>query len=149
MVWLWASRIRNYLYVSGSASFHQQAKIIWKFWISASVADLWHLVKIRTGSVPLANGSGSYSGSCYFRQWLSRWQPKKNFLRFFPHYVLKLHIHHFSKIIWIRENQTHTDFTDLDPEPQHWFLQFCDFLLLFLTYLLSSKTDINGPNSKK
>ncbi len=55
-------------------------------------------VRIR-GSVPLTKGSGfgSDSGSCFFRQWPSRWQLKSFFpLRFLADYFLKLHVHHFS-----------------------------------------------------
>ncbi len=53
------------------------------------------LVRIRIRwSVPLINGSGS----CYFRQWPSRWQLKSDFYSFFAYYFLKLHLHHFSKI---------------------------------------------------
>jgi hypothetical protein len=38
------------------------------------------------GSVTLTNGSGSDSGSCYFRQWPSRWQRKFFFfLSFFAY----------------------------------------------------------------
>jgi hypothetical protein len=50
------------------------------------------LVRIRIRRfVPLTNGSGL--GSCYFRQWPSRWR-----WSFFACYFLKLHLHHFLKI---------------------------------------------------
>ncbi len=49
------------------------------------------LVRIRIrGSIPLTNGSGSWS--CYFSQCPSRRQQK-----FFPYYLLKVHLNHFSK----------------------------------------------------
>ncbi len=42
-------------------------------------------------------GLGSGSGSCYFRQWPSRWQLKiLCFLRSFAFYFSKLHLDHFS-----------------------------------------------------
>ncbi len=48
-----------------------------QIWLLISVADPWHLVRIWIrGSVSLANGSGFRTGSCYFRQWRSRWQLK-------------------------------------------------------------------------
>jgi hypothetical protein len=39
----------------------------------------WIRIRIR-GSMPLTNGSGSGSRSCYFRHWPSRCQQKSNFL---------------------------------------------------------------------
>ncbi len=45
--------------------------ILAQIWIRGSVP-------LTNGSVPLTNGSGS--GSCYFRQWPSRWQQKIIFL---------------------------------------------------------------------
>ncbi len=55
------------------------------------------MVRIRVcGCVLLTNGSGS----CYFRQWLTRRQQKNIFFStFFASYFLKLHLHYFSKII--------------------------------------------------
>ncbi len=55
-----------------------------RFWFYhlTSVADPWHFGTDADpdGSVPLTDGSwsdaGSGSGSCYFRQWPSRWQYK-------------------------------------------------------------------------
>ncbi len=58
--------------------------------------------------MPLTNGSGSESGSCYFRHWPSRCQQKTNFLtQFFCIilYFLKVHLHHFSKIKSQKESQ--------------------------------------------
>jgi hypothetical protein len=48
-------------------------------------------IRIRV-SIPLTNGS--WSGSCFFRQWPSRRQQKILFSSIF----LKVHLHHFSKI---------------------------------------------------
>ncbi len=65
------------------------------------IHDILGWIRIRIlGSMPLTNGSGSGSGSCYFRQWPSRCQQKTNILiQFFSaYYFLKLHLHHFSKI---------------------------------------------------
>ncbi len=55
-------------------------------------------IRIR-GSVPLTNDSGSGFGSCYFRQWNSRWQLKNFFSsKLFAFYFLTLHVHNFSNI---------------------------------------------------
>ncbi len=43
------------------------------------IHDIFGWIRIR-GSMPLTNGSGSVSGSCYFRHWPSRCQQKTNFL---------------------------------------------------------------------
>jgi hypothetical protein len=64
------------------------------------------LVRIRIWT----NGSGSDtksgSGSCFFRQWPSRWQLKKKFSSSFCSYdFLKLHLHHFSMIKSHKESQ--------------------------------------------
>ncbi len=46
------------------------------------------------------------SGSCYFRHWTSRCQQKTNFFtHFFCFLLLKLHLHHFSKIKSQKESQ--------------------------------------------
>ncbi len=58
------------------------------------------------GSIPLTNGSGCGSWSCHFRQWSSRCHQKLNFLSFFAHYFLKIHLHHFSKIKIIKKSKT-------------------------------------------
>ncbi len=79
------------------------------------IRDILVRIRIR-GSVPLTNESGSGSGSCYFRQWPSRWQRKiKCFSCFFVFYFLTLHLHHFSKI------KSHKDpyLVLTDPYPQH------------------------------
>ncbi len=57
-----------------------------------------------SGSAPLTNrfgsspGSGSSSGSCSFRQWLSRRQQKYFFSTFFCLLLSKVHLYHSSKI---------------------------------------------------
>ncbi len=59
------------------------AKKLVKRWVSNSkpvlrIRDILVWIRI-SGFVPLTNhGSGSDSGSCYFRQWHSRWQLKIN-----------------------------------------------------------------------
>ncbi len=58
------------------------------------IRDMLVRIRILCGSIPLTKGSGS----CYFRQWPSRWQLKIIFsLNFFVYYFLKLHLHHFSR----------------------------------------------------
>ncbi len=60
------------------------------------IRDILIQIRIR-GSIPLTNRS--WFGSCYFRQWPSRWQLKIIFLKFFfAYYFLKVHLHHFAKI---------------------------------------------------
>ncbi len=50
------------------------------------------------GSMPLTNGSGCGSGSCYFSHWPSRCQQKIEFLlNFFAFYFLKVHLYHFQR----------------------------------------------------
>ncbi len=59
------------------------------------------LVRIRIrGSIPLTNGSGSFS----FRQWPSRCQ-QKYLLKFFVCYFLKVHLHHSSQNKSIKKSQ--------------------------------------------
>ncbi len=50
------------------------------------------MVRIRIrGSVPLTSGSGS--GSCFFRQWTTRWQQNISIYRsFFAYFFLNVHI---------------------------------------------------------
>ncbi len=107
--------------------------------------DPWLLVRIRTrGSVPLTNGSGS----CYFRPWPLRCQQKTIlFLCFSAYYLLKVHLHYFSKIKSHKEVTKHkvsrffllfllddrrihirsqsrirtSDITDPDQTSQNWF----------------------------
>jgi hypothetical protein len=66
----------------------------------------WIRIRIR-GSMPLTNGSGFGSGSCYFRHWPSRCQQKTYFLTqfFSAYYILKVHLHHFSKLKSQKESQ--------------------------------------------
>jgi hypothetical protein len=53
------------------------------------------LVRIRIcGSIPLTNGCGS----CYFRHWPSRQQQKILIFLKLCFFLLKVHLHHFSKI---------------------------------------------------
>ncbi len=54
------------------------------------------------GFMPMTNGSGS----CYFHQWPSRCQQKTNFFEksFSAYYLLKVSLHHFSKIKSQRES---------------------------------------------
>jgi hypothetical protein len=57
---------------------------------------VWIRIRIR-GSMPLTNGSGS--GSFFFHHWPSRCQQKTNFFKkFFSTVLLKVLLHHFSKI---------------------------------------------------
>jgi hypothetical protein len=67
-------------------------KAMQNLFVLNSVADPWHLGWIRIrGSMPLTNGSGFGSGSCYFRHWPSRCQQKTNFLNsFFAYYFFKV-----------------------------------------------------------
>ena len=65
------------------------------------IHDILGWIRIRIWirrSMPLTNGSGCGSGSCYFRQWRQR--------SFFAYYFLKVHLHHFSKI------KSNTEFTE-------------------------------------
>jgi hypothetical protein len=49
-------------------------------------------------SLPLTNGSGFGSGSCYFHHWPSRRQQKTNLNKsFYAYYWLNIHMHNFSK----------------------------------------------------
>ncbi len=52
-------------------------KFFYSFVLVLRIRDFLVRIQIR-GSVPLTNGFGSwsFSGSCYFRQWPSRWQLK-------------------------------------------------------------------------
>ncbi len=51
-----------------------------------------------SGSAPLTNGCGPYSGSYSFRHWFKT-PTKNNFLNnFFAYYFFKIHLHHSSKI---------------------------------------------------
>ncbi len=54
------------------------------------ICDILVRIRIR-GSMPLTNGSGSgfWSGSCYFRHWPSRPQPKNNNKKFFCSLLLE------------------------------------------------------------
>jgi hypothetical protein len=64
------------------------------------------LVQIRIrGSVPQTNGSGSGSGSCYFRQRPSRRQQTISKCFCLLRYFLKVHLHHFLKIKVIKKSQ--------------------------------------------
>ncbi len=68
----------------------------------------WYGPDPRTHTMPLTNGFVSGSGSCYFRQWPSRWQRKIKFLpgtKFFKNYFLKLHLRTFFK------NKSHKEVT--------------------------------------
>jgi hypothetical protein len=70
-----------------------------KVFLKGNVADPWHIgiwIRIR-GSMFLTTGSGSESGSCYFRHWPSRCQQKLIFFCFSAYFFLKVHLHHFSK----------------------------------------------------
>jgi hypothetical protein len=66
------------------------------------IVDPCILVWIRIrGSVPLTYGSGfgSSSGSCFFRQWLTRSQQKISFflkVSLLIRYFLRVHLHQFS-----------------------------------------------------
>jgi len=76
-------------YGSGSAVLRIHGILVWiriRIWIR--------------GFMPLTDGSGSWSGSCYFPHWPSRCQKRFFFCLkvFFVYYFLKLHLHHFSKI---------------------------------------------------
>ncbi len=62
------------------------------------IHDIFAWIRIR-GSMPLTNGSGS----CYFRHWPSRCQPKTNFLTQF--FLLVTSLHYFSKIKSQKESQ--------------------------------------------
>ncbi len=84
------------------------------------------LIRIR-GFIPLTDGSGS--GSCYYRQWPSRRKNKKFdfFLIFFSYYILKVHLHNFSKIkshkevtkqIGINVFLNIFDWWEKDPDPE-------------------------------
>jgi hypothetical protein len=56
---------------------------------------VWIRIWIR-GSMPLINGFGFGSETCYFRNLPTRCQQKTNFLNsFFAYYFLKVHLHHF------------------------------------------------------
>jgi hypothetical protein len=57
---------------------------------------VWILLR---GIMPLTYGSGLGSGSCYFHHWPSRRQQNTNKKKtFLAYYLLKVHLHHFSKI---------------------------------------------------
>ncbi len=64
------------------------------------IRDILVRIRIR-GSVPLANGTGSWS--CYFRPWPSR---RRQNLSFSASYFLKAHLHNFSKIKSHKEDIT-------------------------------------------
>ncbi len=70
------------------------------------IHDILVWIRIR-GSMPLTNGSGFGSGSCYFCHWPSRCQQKTNFLTqfFLLCYFLKVHLHYFWKIKSHKESQ--------------------------------------------
>ncbi len=99
--------------------------------------------------MPLTNGSGCGSGSCYFRHWPSRHQQKTNLKKsFFAYFFLEVHLRHFSKIkkskrshktlgikffllfllddrrirsqIWIRIREAQRHVDPVDPDPEHW-----------------------------
>ncbi len=65
---------------------------MWRIWYWVlRVRDI--LIRIR-GSVPLTNGFGAGSGSCYFRQWKTfKMATKNNVFFHFCYYFLKLHFH--------------------------------------------------------
>jgi hypothetical protein len=88
--------IKNVLGIVQVFSFAWESTgAIW--YLSHGVADLWHIgtdpdPRIRTSDKRIRIQSGTVSGSCYFRQWPSRWQ---DFLLIaFWSYIL----HHFPKI---------------------------------------------------
>ncbi len=105
---------------------------------------VWIQIRIR-GSMPLTNGSGFGSGSCYFRHWPSRRQQKTNLKKKFfclltfwryrtftscfkdkkskrshktveSRFLLIFLLHY--RRIRIREAQKHVD--PVDPDPGHW-----------------------------
>ncbi len=81
-------------YSSFSSTPNNQLKEVFR------IHDILVWIRIR-GSMPLTNGSGSGSGSCYFRHWPSRCQHKTNFLTQFFLLVTfwrKVNLHYFSKI---------------------------------------------------
>ncbi len=59
----------NLFYLPGTGTVSKRFKLMQ----SCGPVKFWY------GSVPLTNGTGLGSGSCYFRQWPSRHQHKKNF----------------------------------------------------------------------
>jgi hypothetical protein len=67
------------------------------------IHDIFVWIRIR-GSMPLTNGSGFGSGSCYFRHCPSRCQQKTIFFSS-DCYFLKVNLHHFSKIKSQQESQ--------------------------------------------
>ncbi len=75
---------------------------------------VWIQIRICR-SVPLSNGSGCRSESCYFRHWPSRRQQKTNKKKFFCLYcnILKVHLHNFSKIKSSKEVTNRL----VDPDP--------------------------------
>ena len=69
------------------------------------IHDILVWIRIR-GSMPLTNGSGFGSGSCYFRHWPSRCQQKTNFLtQFFCLLLFEGTFTLFSKIKSQKESQ--------------------------------------------
>ncbi len=66
------------------------------------IHDILEWIRIR-GSMPLTNGSGS----CFFRHWPSRCQPKNYFCSniFSAYYCLKVHLHNFPKKKSQKESQ--------------------------------------------
>jgi hypothetical protein len=60
------------------------------------IRDILIRIRIR-GSVPLTYGSRFGSGSCFFRQWLTRCNKKSYFFQsFFAYYFMKVHLHYTS-----------------------------------------------------
>ncbi len=65
------------------------------------IHEILEQIRIR-GSITLTNGTGS----CYFRQWPSRSQQKINFFpKLFCLLLLKVQLHHFSKIKSHKQSQ--------------------------------------------
>ncbi len=77
------------------------------------IRDILVRIRIR-GTVPLANEFGSW----YFREWPSRRQLKFFFSNIFCFLLLKLHLHHFSKIKCHKEVTT-------QQELRFFLLYFC------------------------
>jgi hypothetical protein len=69
------------------------------------IRDILMRIRIR-GSVLLTYGSRFGSGSCFFRQWLTRCNKKYLFKTCFAYYFMKVHEHQSSKIKIKKEVKT-------------------------------------------